>query len=86
MASFPIKDEYRYVCPKCLEDVKHDAWVVWDPTTSNYVIENVFDEEYCTTCEETVHSIGVRYDGNPGNPSLGKDQEDEEPGREEASF
>ena len=81
-----VDNPYRYVCPKCLEDVRHDAWVIWDPASNDYVIENVFDEEYCTTCEETVHSIGVPYDGNASDKTLGKDQEDEEPGREEASF
>jgi hypothetical protein len=81
-----VNNGYRYVCPKCLEDVKHDAWVVFDPVVNDYVISQVFDEEYCTNCEETVWSIGVPYDGDTSNPTLGKDKEDEEPGREEASF
>lgn len=44
------------ICKKCSsENVKKDAWCSWDIDKQEWVIESIFDQEYCDSCEgETI--------------------------------
>lgn len=42
----------RIICGTCgSDDVKRDAWAVWDEATQQWVLDNVFDEAWCDNCE-----------------------------------
>lgn len=39
------------VCSHCgSEDVKRDAFAIWNRTTQEWEIENTFDDEWCSCC------------------------------------
>ena len=40
------------VCSECGSvDVVCDAWVEWDSEKKEWVIQNIFDYEYCLVCD-----------------------------------
>lgn len=40
------------VCSVCgSKDVVRDAWAEWDFEAQEWVLQNVFDNAYCETCE-----------------------------------
>jgi hypothetical protein len=42
----------RKVCNNCGgTDVVRDAWSSWDEDTQEWVLDNVFDYEFCQDCE-----------------------------------
>lgn len=46
----------RKVCKHCgSTDVRKDAWAEWDEDKQEWVLGDVFDDDYCMTCEyETI--------------------------------
>lgn len=50
----------RKVCHHCGgTNVVVDAWATWDEDAQEWVLDNVFDYEYCTDCEGETTIIGV---------------------------
>jgi hypothetical protein len=45
-----------YVCSKCGTRIVFDAWVEYNPETTEYEIVNIFDGYYCEECQVT-HGI-----------------------------
>lgn len=42
----------RKICSTCgSANVVKDAWSIWDEDAQEWVLDNVFDYEYCTDCE-----------------------------------
>lgn len=42
------------VCSACgSEDVTKDAWAEWDIEKQDWVLQNVYDDTFCQTCEES---------------------------------
>lgn len=40
------------VCKQCgSEDVKHDAWAVWDTENQCWELDAWFDKAYCSDCD-----------------------------------
>jgi len=45
-------DPVKITCSKCgSDDVRRDAWAEWDPEQQKWVLGEIFDEPYCTSCE-----------------------------------
>lgn len=43
----------RMTCNKCgSNDVRKDAWAAWNEETQEWELANVFDAEFCNSCEE----------------------------------
>jgi len=40
-----------YVCTSCGEPVLKDAWASWDTEKQEWVLETVFDQAFCSTCD-----------------------------------
>lgn len=46
--------KYTYVCATCGSDeIKSDAWAEWDPESMQWVLSNVFDDNYCPKCDSS---------------------------------
>ena len=42
------------VCTQCgSDDVKADAWAVWDYEEQEWVLDNAFDNNFCEFCEDS---------------------------------
>jgi len=53
-------NKIRKVCGTCGSDeVTKDAWAVWDENEQDWVLDNVFDYEYCMNCEGDSNIIDV---------------------------
>lgn len=59
--------KYDYVCRDCRTPVLTDAWASWDVDKQEYVLENVFDMEYCYECEGETSSIEVEINKEKRN-------------------
>jgi hypothetical protein len=43
---------YKYVCSICgSENVRLDAWAVWDIQTQSWELSTVFDAGFCDDCD-----------------------------------
>lgn len=41
------------VCERCGSDnIRLDAWTVWDIEKQEWVLDNVFGDAYCINCED----------------------------------
>ena len=51
----------KKVCKRCRsENIKINAWVIWDPDKEDYVLVDVFkDEVWCDACEESTDMIEI---------------------------
>lgn len=50
----------KYKCKYCgSENVKVDAWVIWDSEKQDYVVDEIFDNEYCVDCDHAGNNISV---------------------------
>lgn len=50
----------KYKCKYCGgENVKVDAWVVWDEEKQDYIIDTIFDDEFCPDCDHSGNNISV---------------------------
>lgn len=50
-------------CKYCgSENVKVDAWAIWDKDQDCYIIDTVFDDEYCPECENQGNNLSVNID------------------------
>lgn len=48
----------RKVCKRCGSvAVAVEAWATWDEEWQDYVLEQVFESEYCRRCESSTESI-----------------------------
>lgn len=55
----------RKVCKHCgSTGVRVDAWAIWDEDAQEWVLDNVFDYEYCVACEgdTTIKDVDVPYE------------------------
>jgi len=42
----------RYICKECLsEDIRWDAWAIWNEDSQQMELEQSFDYTYCCNCE-----------------------------------
>lgn len=42
----------KFTCAHChSEEVVRDAWASWDEDKQEWVLDNIFDQAYCNTCE-----------------------------------
>jgi hypothetical protein len=47
----------KMVCSNCGSDeVVKDAWAEWDTEKQEWILQNVFDDTFCNSCEES-HSL-----------------------------
>lgn len=50
-------------CSTCgSERVVRDAWGCWNPASGLWELENIFDQEFCKTCEAETHFVWKRVD------------------------
>jgi hypothetical protein len=50
------KKRFKQVCETCgSENVKVDAWAVWDTDTQQWELQSTYDHAYCDDCAGECH-------------------------------
>lgn len=51
-------------CPLCdSEDVVKDAWVCWNREDDEWEIQSIFDQAFCTSCENSIEIVEIEGNG-----------------------
>lgn len=46
-------NKVKKVCNYCgSDDVRKDAWAKWDEDKQEWVLADIYDHEYCMTCDD----------------------------------
>jgi hypothetical protein len=50
----------KKVCKRCgSTDIRKDAWAIWDENSGEWILGEIFDNEFCEACEGETTIIDI---------------------------